>query len=550
MFRHWIPIRYWPWLGCGLVFVASLILFWTHPLFGATPTLIFGALTVIGFLDFFQDRHAIRRNYPILGNMRFFLEAIRPEIRQYFLESDTEEVPFSRTQRSLVYQRSKNDVDKIPFGTLDEVYGDGYEYINHSVHTTHVADTNFRTTIGASQCEQPYSASLLNVSAMSFGALSANAVMALNKGAELGGFAQDTGEGSISEYHRTHNGDLIWEIGSGYFGCRNPDGSFHPERFRSNAVSPQVKMIEIKISQGAKPGHGGILPGEKVTTEISRARGVAEGNDCISPSSHSAFSTPIELLEFIDHLRELSGGKPVGFKICIGQPWEFFAICKAMLNTGRTPDYIVVDGAEGGTAAAPMEFSNHMGAPMQQGLTLAHNTLVGLNLRDKVKVGAAGKVVSAFDIARCLALGADWCNAGRGFMFSVGCIQAKTCHTGHCPTGVTSQSWLRQRALDPTDKGVRAYNFHRNTMNTLGELLGAAGLSAPDELGPHHISRMISSNEVALLSKFVDFVEPGELLNNRGDHPIYNEFWHLAHPDSFDPVRIEDARKAASIVAA
>lgn len=550
MKRSPIPLRYWAWALSGVAFLASLILFWAHPLFGATPLLIFGGLTAVGTVDFLQPRQAIRRNYPILSHLRFFFESIRPEIRQYFLESDTEQIPFSRAQRALVYQRAKNVVDKRPFGTLSNVYGGDYEWINHSVRTATITDTDFRTLIGERQCAQPYSLSLLNVSAMSFGALSANAVMALNKGARMGGFAQDTGEGSISRYHREPGGDLIWEIGSGYFGCRNPDGGFSEERFAENAVGPQVKMVEIKISQGAKPGHGGILPAGKVSAEIAAARGVPEGVDCISPSSHSAFTTPIELLRFIDRLRELSGGKPVGFKMCIGQPWEFFAICKAMIATGSHPDYIVIDGAEGGTAAAPPEFSDHMGAPMQEGLVLAHNTLVGLNLRDKVKIGAAGKVVSAFDVARCLALGADWCNAGRGFMFALGCIMAQTCHTGHCPTGVTTQDWLRQRALDPTDKGNRVYSFHRNTMEALAEMIGAAGLSHPSQLGPHHISRRISVNEVALLSKVINFLEPGELLERLPDHRVYNQFWHMANAESFAPVLEEEARRAASAAAA
>ncbi|MDP1776732.1 MAG: FMN-binding glutamate synthase family protein, partial [Moraxellaceae bacterium] len=372
---------------------------------------------------------------------------------------DTETIPFSRAQRSLVYQRAKNVIDKKAYGTLTDVYEEHYEWINHSVQTVNIENHDFRVTIGEYNCKQPYSLSIYNISAMSFGALSANAILALNKGAKLGGFAHDTGEGSISRYHRENGGDLIWEIGSGYFGCRNEDGTFNAERFAENACDPQVKMIEIKLSQGAKPGHGGILPAAKVTKEIAEARGVPEGVDCVSPSCHSAFSTPVELMHFIARLRELSGGKPVGFKLCIGHPWEFFAICKAMIKTNITPDYIVVDGAEGGTAAAPVEFTDHLGTPMHEGLVLVHNTLVGLNLRDRVKIGAGGKVISAFDIARTMALGADWCNSGRGFMFALGCLMAQTCHTGRCPTGVATQSWLRQRALDPDDKGNRVFHF-------------------------------------------------------------------------------------------
>lgn len=534
-FRKVIPYRYATWLISGLCLIGSLILFWFKPAFGITPVLIFGGLSAIGFLDYFQTKQAIRRNYPILGHFRFFFEMIRPEIRQYFLESDTEVIPFSRAQRSLVYQRAKDVVDVKPFGTLTDVYEEHYEWINHSVHVKHIDNHDFRVMIGEGHCKQPYSLSLYNISAMSFGALSANAVMALNKGAELGNFAQDTGEGSISRYHREHNGDLIWEIGSGYFGCRHDDGTFNPEMFAKNAADPQVKMIEIKISQGAKPGHGGVLPGTKVTAEIAAARGVPEGVDCISPPSHSAFCTPIELMEFIAQLRELSGGKPVGFKMCIGHPWEFFAICKAMLKTGEHPDYIVIDGAEGGTGAAPVEFADHLGTPMHEGLVLAHNTLVGLNLRDKVKIGAAGKVVTGFDLARTIALGADWCNSGRGFMFALGCIMAQHCHTGRCPTGVTTQSWLRQRALDPYDKGNRVYNFHHNTMKALAELVGAAGLTHPSQLGPHHIVRRVSVNEVALVSALIKYLQPGDLLENRAQNPVYKLFWDMASADSFAP---------------
>lgn len=536
LIRNVIPYRYFAWLFSGFAFLASLILLWQNPLIGTTPTLVFGALTGLGALDFFQTKQAIRRNYPIMAHFRFLFEAVRPEIRQYFLESDTEVIPFSRAQRSLVYQRAKNVIDKKAYGTLTDVYEAHYEWINHSVSTVHIKDHDFRLMVGEGQCSQPYSLSVYNISAMSFGALSANAILALNKGARLGGFAHDTGEGSISRYHREHGGDLIWEIGSGYFGCRNPDGSFNADKFAENACTPQVKMIEIKLSQGAKPGHGGILPAAKVTAEIAAARGVPEGEDCISPASHSAFSTPVELMHFIARLRELSGGKPVGFKLCIGHPWEFFAICKAMLKTGITPDYIVVDGAEGGTAAAPVEFTDHLGTPMHEGLVLVHNTLVGLNLRDRVKIGAAGKIVSGFDIARTMALGADWCNSGRGFMFALGCIMAQTCHSGRCPTGVATQSWLRQRALDPADKGNRVYHFHHNTMKALAEITGAAGLSHPNQLRPHHIVRRVSVNEVALVSALVKYLQPGDLLEHRAEHPVYQLFWKMASPDTFAPV--------------
>lgn len=535
--RKLIPYRYFAWLLSGFGLLGALLLLWFHPVVGMTPVVVFGLLSLLGFIDFFQTKQAIRRNYPILAHFRFFFESIRPEIRQYFLEDETEKIPFSRAQRSLVYQRAKDVVDKRSYGTLSDVYHDDYEWINHSVHTISIENYDFRVMIGEANCDQPYSLSLFNISAMSFGALSANAIRALNKGAKLGGFAHDTGEGSISGYHREHGGDLIWEIGSGYFGCRHSDGSFNADLFTKNATDPQVKMVEIKLSQGAKPGHGGVLPGAKVSREIAAARGVPEGEDCISPSSHSAFSTPAELMQFIARLRELSGGKPVGFKICIGHPWEFFAICKAMLKTGIHPDYIVIDGAEGGTGAAPVEFTDSMGTPMVEGLVLAHNTLVGLNLRDKVKIGVGGKVVSAFDIVRAMALGADWCNSGRGFMFSLGCLMAQTCHSGRCPTGVATQSWLRQRALDPNDKATRVYNFHRNTMKALAEMVGAAGLSHPNQLGPQHLVRRVSVNEVALVSALIPYLQPGELLekDDQANHAVYRMFWKMASADSFQP---------------
>ncbi len=531
-----IPLRFQFFAGCMLVFLCSLALSLHWPAL-STLAVLSGVLSGIGVWDLVQTRQAIRRNYPILAHLRFFLELIRPEIRQYFLESDQERIPFSRAQRSLVYQRAKNVIDKRPFGTQKDLYESHYEWINHTMVPVHNKDWNFRVRIGGAECRQPYDASVFNISAMSFGAISANAILALNKGAKAGGFAHDTGEGSISRYHREHGGDLIWEIGSGYFGCRNPDGSFNTDKFIANACTPQVKMIEIKISQGAKPGHGGVLPGPKVTREIAEARGVPQGVDCISPATHAAFKTPIELLQFIARLRDLSGGKPTGFKFCLGHPWEFFAICKAMLETGLTPDYIVVDGAEGGTGAAPIEFTDHVGTPLAEGLLLVHNTLVGLNLRGRVKVGASAKLISGFDIARAMALGADWCNNARGFMFALGCLQAQTCHTGHCPTGITTQDPLRQRALHVPDKAERVANYHRNTLKALAELIGAAGLTHPNQLRPHHIVRRISVNEVRLVSNILRFLKPGELLERVAEHPVYATFWKMASAHSFKAQR-------------
>jgi glutamate synthase domain-containing protein 2 len=375
---------------------------------------------------------------------------------------------------------------------------------------------------------------LFNVSAMSFGALSANAVLALNLGAKMGGFAHDTGEGSISRHHRTHGGDLIWEIGSGYFGCRDASGHFSPERFVENVRSPQVKMVEIKLSQGAKPGHGGVLPGPKVTEEIAEARGVNIGEDCISPASHSTFSTPLEMMQFVQQLRTLSEGKPVGIKLCIGHPWEWFGMVKAMLESGIRPDFVVVDGAEGGTGAAPLEFSDHMGMPLQEALRLVHNTLVGAGLRDQIRVGASGKIVSAFDMARALALGADWCNSARGFMFALGCIQAQTCHTGNCPTGVTTQDPQRQMALVVPSKAERVHNFHTHTLEALQELMEASGLKTPSDITPRHIMRRVSETQTLHLSELVDTLEAGALLkNDLSALPLVYRDWHLASATQF-----------------
>jgi glutamate synthase domain-containing protein 2 len=492
-------------------------------------------LTAVGVRDLLQSRHAIIRNYPILGHLRFFLEFVRPEIRQYFIEGDTEEHPFSRNQRSIVYQRAKEESDKRPFGTQTDLYAPGVEWINHSIVPAKVNGHDLRVTVGGPECRQPYSSSLFNISAMSFGALSANAIRALNRGAKKGGFAHDTGEGSISRHHREFGGDLIWEVGSGYFGCRDSEGRFDAERFRDQACADQVKMIEVKLSQGAKPGHGGVLPGAKVTLEIAAARGVPPGVDCISPAAHAAFSTPTGLLEFVARLRTLSGGKPTGFKLCVGHPWELFAIAKAMRATGITPDFIVVDGAEGGTGAAPVEFSDHVGVPLQEGLRLVHNTLTGIGMRDQVRLGASGKIISAFDIARTLAIGADWCNSARGFMFALGCVQAQVCHTGRCPTGVTTQDPMRQRALVVPDKAERVFQFHKNTLKALSELLAAAGLTHPGQLQPHHIVHRISPTEIQLLSANLASIEPGELLQaerSRGQ-AVFDLWWERSSPDHF-----------------
>ncbi|MBQ2262663.1 MAG: FMN-binding glutamate synthase family protein [Loktanella sp.] len=496
---------------------------------------VFVGLTLLGISDLRQHNHSILRNYPIMGHVRFLLEGIRPEIRQYLIENDQDEQPFSREQRSLVYQRAKGAEDKRPFGTQEKVYEAGYSWLTHSVQPVHFPDTDFRVRIGNAACKQPYDASLYNISAMSFGALSANAILALNTGAKMGGFAHDTGEGGISRYHRQAGGDLIYEIGSGYFGCRTDNGRFHPDKFAETAADPQVKMIELKLSQGAKPGHGGMLPAAKITPEIAEARGIPMGQDCVSPAAHPEFSNPVEMMQFIGKLRDLSGGKPVGFKLCIGHRREFMCIVKAMLETGIVPDFIVVDGSEGGTGAAPLEFANHVGMPLVEGLTFVHNTLRGAGLRDQVKIGAAGKIVSAFDIARALAIGADWCNSARGYMFAVGCIQAQACHTNKCPVGVATQDPLRQRALDVDDKSHRVARFHANTLKALGEMAGAAGLTDPNNFEPYHFMTRRGDGQMTEANDVYTYLRNGFLLDDGTDNPIYRERWARANAHSFAP---------------
>jgi glutamate synthase domain-containing protein 2 len=517
-----------------LVITAMLLLelaLWPS-VYVVVPLVLFGSLAVLGTVDLLQTRHAVLRNYPLSAHIRFILEEIRPEIRQYFLESEKDGTPFSRDKRALVYQRAKQALDKRPFGTQNEVYSSGYEWMHHSIAPRLPIKEPFRLLIGGPDCAKPYSASVFNISAMSFGALSPNAIRALNTGAKKGHFAHDTGEGGYSPYHRENGGDIIWEIGSGYFSCRNADGTFCPEKFETNAKSDQIKMVELKLSQGAKPGHGGVLPGAKVSAEIAATRGVPVGVDCISPSRHSAFSTPIEMMQFIAIMRRLSGGKPAGFKLCVGHPWEFLAICKAMLETGIYPDFIVVDGMEGGTGAAPLEFTDHLGMPLREGLNFVHNALVGIDARGRIKLGASGKIISAFDIARVMALGADWCNSARGFMFALGCIQSQSCHTDRCPTGVSTQDRSRQRALVVPDKAERVYNFHRATIESLAELVAAAGLDHPHQLVPAHFSRRVSPHEVKSFVDLYPALSPGELIAGTGDER-FKAAWAMASAKEF-----------------
>ncbi|MCK1398206.1 FMN-binding glutamate synthase family protein [Bradyrhizobium sp. 40] len=498
------------------------------------PILIFGALTALGVRDLMQKGHAVLRNYPISAHIRFLLEEIRPEMRQYFFESEKDGMPFSRDIRAVVYQRAKMQLDKRPFGTQEDVYRQGYEWMHHSVSPKTHAEEKFRVTIGGPDCAKPYSASVFNISAMSFGALSPNAVRALNAGAKKGGFAHDTGEGGFSPYHAEMGGDIIWEIGSGYFGCRHLDGTFDPEAFARVARQDQIKMVELKISQGAKPGHGGVLPAAKVSEEISKIRGVAMGEDCISPASHRAFSTPVGMMQFIGEMRKLSGGKPTGFKLCIGHPWEFLAICKAMIETGIYPDFIVVDGNEGGTGAAPLEFMDHLGMPMREGVSFVHNALIGINARDRIKIGASGKIATAFDMARAMSIGADYCNSARGFMFSLGCIQSLSCHTDRCPTGVATQDPTRARALYVPLKIDRVHNYHLATLHSLTELVAAAGLEHPQQLRPIHFSQRTSTTDVKSFAQLYPSLRPGELLEGTED-ARFRDAWRMARTETFQP---------------
>jgi len=540
-------LRYAPLAAAAVTTPISAVLMLTWSAWIAPVFLVAASLLALGIRDTRQKRHSILRNYPIIGHLRFLIESVGPEFRQYFFESDHDEVPFSREMRGLVYQRAKGVEDKRPFGTVESVYASGFNWLTHSIVPKVITDSDFRVRIGGADCTQPYDASIYNISAMSFGALSANAISALNRGARKGGFAHDTGEGGISRYHREGGGDLIYQVASGYFGCRNEDGSFSPERFAVQARDSQVKMIEVKLSQGAKPGHGGMLPASKISPEIAEARGIPMGVDCISPPAHSAFSTPLEFLAFIAQLRELSGGKPVGFKLCIGHRREFMCIVKAMLETGITPDFIVVDGKEGGTGAAPLEFVNHVGMPMLEGLHFVHNTLRGAGLRNRIRIAAAGKIVTAYDIARAMGLGADWCNSARGYMFAIGCIQAQACHTNKCPVGIATQDPRRMSAIDVGDKSDRVARFHRNTLHALGELAGAAGLSHPSGFLPYHFMIRAKDNEFQDGNEVFPDLPDGFLIEG-SSHPelqSWLERWGRASAKTFLPALMPRSKFAA-----
>lgn len=525
----WGRYSLWFYVNLAMVFTAMAGFF--LPLLWAASA-FFAVLSAIGLHDYLQKQRAVRANYPLMGRMRYLLESIRPEMRQYFWESDTDELPYSRNQRAMVYQRSKGIVATRPMGTIMDVYADDYNWLNHSLQPSQIEDTDFRTKVG--EGSNAYGCALLNISGTSFGAMSPPAIQALNTGALRGGFAHNTGEGSFSPYHKAGGGDTIWQISTGYFGCRTEEGEFCSEAFARTASEPQIKMIEIKLSQGAKPGHGGMLMAPKVTEEIARTRGIEPYQDCISPARHSAFSTPRELVAFVDRLRQLASGKPVGIKLCIGHPWEFMSIVKAMLDTGLMIDFITVDGSEGGTGAAPTEFTDHLGFPLRDALVFVDNTLIGAGLRDRVKLAASGKIVSAYDIVRHCALGADWCNMARPFMFSLGCIQARDCASGHCPTGLATMDPHRYRVVDVDVRAERVANFQRNTIHAVAEILEATGLNHPSELSRSHIVRRLSASKIQLADQIFPKVKKNVLLSDAViGEPRLDAYWHKVTSESF-----------------
>lgn len=529
-------LRYLP-LVASVAILALLLAF-----IASTPWLIIlalpvAALVLIGVYDLFQTKHSLWRNFPIVARVRWIAEELRPFLRAYIVESETEGRPFNHEVRALVYRRAKNVSSVEPFGSHLDIDKPPYEWLTHSVAAKHPENSDPRVMVGTKDTAKPYPASVYNISAMSFGSLGASAIEALSTGAAKGGFYHDTGEGGVSRYHRKGGADLVWELGSGYFGCRAKDGRFDPVQFEETAKDSQVKMIEVKLSQGAKPGHGGVLPGEKVTAEIAEARGIPIGQTCYSPASHAEFSTPIQMMEFVGRLRDLSGGKPVGLKFCVGNRWEVMAMCKAMIETGIKADFIVVDGAEGGTGAAPAEFLDHIGSPLRQGLILTRNALVGAGLKDEVKLACAGKQITAFQIAASMALGADWVNSARGFMFSLGCIQSLHCHDNTCPTGIATSDKSRQRGLVVPDKADRVYHFHKNTVKALMEVVGATGCEHPSELLPSHIMHRVTEDISRPADQAYRLLEAGELLDAASGTHLSRE-WAMAQAASFAPVSV------------
>ncbi|MGW7328366.1 FMN-binding glutamate synthase family protein [Streptomyces sp. NPDC054840] len=492
---------------------------------------LLGALAAVAVHDLVQRRHSLLRNYPLLGHLRFAMEALRPEIQQYFIERNFDGRPFDRDTRTIVYERAKGTDDEEPFGSERDLHRIGSEYLTPSMAPRPVRGDPPRVRIGGPGCTRPYDMALLNISAMSFGSLSGNAVRALNTGARRGGFAQDTGEGGISEYHLEPGGDLVWEIGTGYFGCRTEDGDFDPRQFAEKAAHEQVKCVMLKISQGAKPGMGGVLPGAKVNAEIAEVRGVPRGRTVVSPAFHRVYSTPRELVRFLARMRALADGKPVGFKLCVGSRREFLAVCKAMLEEDTTPDFIVVDGAEGGTGAAPLEFADNIGLPLGEGLMTVHNALVGAGLRDRVRIGASGKVATGSDLVKRLIQGADYTNAARAMMFAIGCIQAQRCHTNTCPVGVATQDRRRARAVDVGDKSRRVERYQKATVRSALRIMAAMGVDSPSELRPHQLLQRVDPYTVRSYAELHAWLTPGQLLASAPD--AWASDWRAADPDRF-----------------
>jgi len=489
--------------------------------------------TFVGLYDYFYSSHTLNRLYPVVAYLRYFLESYRVEVQQYFIANNTEELPFNREQRDLVYQRAKNQRDTIAFGTQRDLMENNYLSLWHSLSPIHLVHDKQRVLIGEQNCEQPYSASYLNISAMSFGALSPNAIEALNLGAKKATCFHNTGEGGVSKYHKKHGGDLVWQIGTGLFGCRDENGRFDPNNFEKTAKLQQIKMIEIKLSQGAKPGHGGVLPKAKITDEIAEIRNISKDKDCVSPAVNPECTSPKELLSFVEKLRKLSGGKPVGFKLCIGNPAEFLSICKAMLETGITPDFITVDGAEGGTGAAPVEFSNRLGLMCLEGISIVNNALIGVGLRHKVKIIAAGKTASSFDLLTKIAAGADIVNAARTMMMALGCIQSRHCNTNLCPTGIATQDQARSNALDIKVKSERVKNFHRHTLNSFYELIGSMGLDSPAKLTPQMVKKRTSCGSQISMANFSDPLRSNQLIDNSDISEPWLSWWEACSADQF-----------------
>lgn len=489
--------------------------------------------SIVGLYDLFYSRHSLNRLYPVVAYLRYFLESFRVEIQQYFIANNTEELPFNREQRTLVYRRAKNERDTIAFGTQRNLVEDNYLSLWHSLSPIHIKDTAKCVIIGGDSCQQPYSASYLNISAMSFGSLSTNAIEALNLGAKKAGCFHNTGEGGASPYHLKHGGDIVWQLGTGLFGCRNEEGRFNPQAFEKMAKLPQIKMIEIKLSQGAKPGHGGVLPKAKITDEIARIRNISKDHDCISPAVNPECTSPKELLAFIEQLRRLSGGKPIGFKLCVGNPAEFLSICKAMLETGITPDFITVDGAEGGTGAAPVEFSNRLGLICLEGISIVNNALVGVGLRDKIKIIAAGKTASSFDLLAKIAAGADVVNAARTMMMAIGCIQSRHCNTNLCPTGIATQDPARAKAINVEDKSERVKNFHHNTLASFFELVGSMGLDDPAKLVPQMIKRRSPYGAQMSMGSLVAPLPAKAFIDNLDIDESWEHWWQASSAEQF-----------------